>query len=55
MLGDELKKNYEYRDKIIEIRDDDHDEIENLSNELEKKGMNGGIVLITIFIGLEKV
>ena len=35
LLGDELQRNYEYRDEIREIRDVDHDVIENINNELE--------------------
>ena len=37
MLGDELQRNYEYRDEITEIQDVDYDEIEILNYELEKK------------------
>ena len=37
ILGDELQRNYEYRDEIREIQDIDHDEIESLNNELEKR------------------
>ena len=35
LLGDELQRKYKYRDEIREIRDVDHDVIENLSNELK--------------------
>ena len=37
LLGYELRRNYEYMDEIREIQDVDHDVIENLNSELEKK------------------
>ena len=37
LLGYELRRNYEYMDEIRGIQDVDHDVIENLNNELEKK------------------
>ena len=37
ILGNELQRNYEYRNEIREIKDVDHDEIESLNNELEEK------------------
>ena len=37
ILGDELQRNYEYRNEIREILDVDHDEIESLNNELKER------------------
>ena len=37
ILGDELRKNYEYIDEIREIQDVDHDDIKSLNNKLEER------------------
>ena len=37
LLGDELRRNYEYMDEIREIRDDDHDEIKSLTSGLGER------------------
>ena len=36
-LGKELQRNYEYIHEIREIQDVDHDEIESLNSDLEKR------------------